>query len=39
LAVCDATVAIPMASNVDSLNISNAAAVFLYEIRRQRGHL
>lgn len=37
LAACDEAVAIPMAAEVDSLNVSNAAAVFLYEARRQRG--
>ncbi len=37
LAVCDEQVAIPMANAVDSLNLANAAAVFLYEARRQRG--
>jgi 23S rRNA (guanosine2251-2'-O)-methyltransferase len=34
---CDGTVAIPMLGNVGSLNISVAAAVLLYEVRRQRG--
>ena len=33
---CDATVAIPLAGNVGSLNVSVAAAVLLYEARRQR---
>lgn len=37
LQACDEAAAIPMASDVDSLNVSNAAAVFLYEARRQRG--
>ena len=36
LAACDEAVAIPMASGVDSLNVGNAAAVFLYEANRQR---
>ena len=36
LAACDEAVAIPMASEVDSLNVSSAAAVFLYEVNRQR---
>lgn len=36
LRVCDRRVAIPMASTVNSLNVSSAAAVFLYEINRQR---
>jgi len=37
LAACDLAVAIPMARGVDSLNVVNAAAVFLYEVARQRG--
>lgn len=37
LAACDEAVAIPMANEVDSLNVGNAAAVFLYEAARQRG--
>jgi tRNA G18 (ribose-2'-O)-methylase SpoU len=37
LAVCDEAVAIPMANAVDSLNVSAAAAVFFYEVQRQRG--
>jgi tRNA G18 (ribose-2'-O)-methylase SpoU len=37
LAACDEAVAIPMAPGVDSLNVVNAAAVFLYEVNRQRG--
>ena len=37
LAACDESVAIPMANEVDSLNVSMAAAVFLYEVNRQRG--
>jgi tRNA G18 (ribose-2'-O)-methylase SpoU len=36
LASCDQAVAIPMAAGVDSLNVSAAAAVFLYEASRQR---
>ena len=32
LSVCDELVHIPMIGTVDSLNISNAAAIFLYEI-------
>ena len=36
LAACDEAVAIPMANEVDSLNVSMAAAVFLYEVNRQR---
>lgn len=37
LAECDEAVAIPMAPEVDSLNVGAAAAVFLYEAKRQRG--
>jgi 23S rRNA (guanosine2251-2'-O)-methyltransferase len=33
---CDSGVAIPLAPGVDSLNVSVAAAVLLYEARRQR---
>lgn len=33
---CDATIAIPLAPGVESLNVSVAAAVALYEARRQR---
>jgi 23S rRNA (guanosine2251-2'-O)-methyltransferase len=34
---CDITVAIPQLGRVESLNVSVAAAVLLYEARRQRG--
>jgi 23S rRNA (guanosine2251-2'-O)-methyltransferase len=34
---CDALVSIPLAGQVGSLNVSVAAAVLLYEARRQRG--
>jgi 23S rRNA (guanosine2251-2'-O)-methyltransferase len=34
---CDATVAIPLAGKVGSLNVSVAAALLLYEARRQRA--
>ena len=34
---CQQTIAIPMANDVDSLNVGNAGAVFLYEIFRQRS--
>ena len=34
---CDAVISIPMKGNIGSLNASNAAAVMLYEIVRQRG--
>jgi tRNA G18 (ribose-2'-O)-methylase SpoU len=37
LAACDEAAAIPMAAGVDSVNVGSAAAVFLYEARRQRG--
>jgi tRNA G18 (ribose-2'-O)-methylase SpoU len=37
LDACDEAVAIPMANAVDSLNVSAAAAAFLYEVNRQRG--
>ena len=33
---CDAAVAIPLAGKIESLNVSVAAAVLLYEARRQR---
>jgi tRNA G18 (ribose-2'-O)-methylase SpoU len=36
LAACDEAVAIPMPPTVDSLNVGNAAAIFLYEATRQR---
>jgi 23S rRNA (guanosine2251-2'-O)-methyltransferase len=34
---CDGIVSIPRAGNVDSLNVSVAAAVLLYEVRRRQG--
>lgn len=34
---CDALVAIPLLGRVESLNVSVAAALLLYEARRQRG--
>jgi 23S rRNA (guanosine2251-2'-O)-methyltransferase len=34
---CDAAVSIPLAGQVESLNVSVAAALLLYEARRQRG--
>ena len=34
---CDGSVSIPLAGRVDSLNVSVAAAVLLYEARRQRA--
>ncbi len=36
-AACDGSVSIPMLGAVESLNVSAAAAVLLYEARRQRG--
>jgi 23S rRNA (guanosine2251-2'-O)-methyltransferase len=35
--MCDHTVAIPLGPGVESLNVSVAAALLLYEARRQRG--
>jgi 23S rRNA (guanosine2251-2'-O)-methyltransferase len=35
---CDAAVSIPLAGRVGSLNVSVAAALLLYEARRQREH-
>jgi tRNA G18 (ribose-2'-O)-methylase SpoU len=37
LASCDEAAAIPMPQGIDSLNVSSAAAVFLYEASRQRS--
>ena len=37
LETCDEAVAIPMPPTVDSLNVGAAAAVFLYEVNRQRN--
>jgi 23S rRNA (guanosine2251-2'-O)-methyltransferase len=34
---CDGTIAIPLEGSVESLNVSVAAALLLYEARRQRG--
>jgi 23S rRNA (guanosine2251-2'-O)-methyltransferase len=36
-AACDQAVAIPMRGAVESLNVSTAAAVLLFEAVRQRG--
>jgi tRNA G18 (ribose-2'-O)-methylase SpoU len=36
-AACDAAVAIPIRGRVESLNVSTAAAVLLFEAVRQRG--
>ncbi|MEL7539152.1 MAG: 23S rRNA (guanosine(2251)-2'-O)-methyltransferase RlmB [Pseudomonadota bacterium] len=38
-AACDYRVAIPMAPGVESLNVSVAAALLVFEARRQRGSL
>jgi 23S rRNA (guanosine2251-2'-O)-methyltransferase len=34
---CDALVSIPLAGQVESLNVSVAAAILLYEAKRQRA--
>jgi 23S rRNA (guanosine2251-2'-O)-methyltransferase len=34
---CDAAVSVPLSGQVESLNVSVAAAVLLYEARRQRA--
>jgi 23S rRNA (guanosine2251-2'-O)-methyltransferase len=34
---CDGMVGIPSYGRIDSLNVSVAAGVLLYEVRRQRG--
>jgi len=39
LEACDEAVAIRMPPTVDSLNVGNAAAVFMYEVNRQRGRM
>lgn len=39
LEACDEAVAIPMPPTVDSLNVGSAAAVFLYEVNRQRRRM
>jgi tRNA G18 (ribose-2'-O)-methylase SpoU len=39
LEACDESVAIPMPPEVDSLNVGAAAAVFLYEVARQRNKI
>lgn len=36
---CDFTVSMPMVGSITSLNASNAAAVIMYEVRRQRDAL
>jgi 23S rRNA (guanosine2251-2'-O)-methyltransferase len=36
---CDGAVSIPLAGRVESLNVSVAAAVLLYEVRRRRGRV
>ena len=37
LALCDDAVAVPMAPEIDSLNVVSAGAIFLYEANRQRN--
>jgi tRNA G18 (ribose-2'-O)-methylase SpoU len=39
LEACDEAVAIPMPPTVDSLNVGATAAVFLYEVNRQRKRI
>ena len=39
LAACDEAVAIRMPPTVDSLNVTSASSVFLYEANRQRGRM
>jgi tRNA G18 (ribose-2'-O)-methylase SpoU len=39
LNACEETAAIPMPPTVDSLNVGSAAAVFFYEVSRQRGRV
>jgi 23S rRNA (guanosine2251-2'-O)-methyltransferase len=34
---CDALVAIPSSGHVDSFNVSVAAGILMYEVRRQQG--
>ncbi|MFA7370792.1 MAG: TrmH family RNA methyltransferase, partial [Sphaerochaetaceae bacterium] len=34
---CDYIVSIPTSGHIDSLNVSVASAIFLYEFRRQRA--
>ena len=34
---CDFTVKIPLCGNIDSLNASVAAGIFMYEISKKRG--
>jgi tRNA G18 (ribose-2'-O)-methylase SpoU len=36
LSLCDDRISIPMSNNTDSLNVSSASAVFLYEVTRRR---
>jgi tRNA G18 (ribose-2'-O)-methylase SpoU len=39
LQACSEHVAVPMPAHVDSLNVSSATAVFLYEATKQRGRI
>ena len=34
---CDFSVSIPMSGHISSLNASNAAAILMYEVKRQRS--
>jgi len=34
---CDAFISIPTTGHVDSLNVSVAAGILMYEVRRQQG--
>jgi TrmH family RNA methyltransferase len=37
VSACDLSISIPMAPRVESLNVATAAALLVYEARRQRG--
>ena len=39
VAACDLALSVPMQSGLNSINVGNAAAVFLYEVNRQRGRV
>ncbi|MBN2617395.1 MAG: 23S rRNA (guanosine(2251)-2'-O)-methyltransferase RlmB, partial [Spirochaetales bacterium] len=36
---CDGIVSIPTCGNVDSLNVSVAAGVLMYEVKRQQSYM